>query len=189
MLDCCADIGWEVIAISSSQPLSARLPQFNKEPLERGLRENDIQYVFLGRELGTRRNEPECYVDGQARYDLVAKTAAFANGLLRVRNGVGEYNVALLCAEEGTIDVPPDHFSLPASARPRFSHPAHSRGQPAFESHEMAEERLLQITGDAEPFLFSSRQEQIERAYDRQGLKIAYRQNMPELETQPALAP
>jgi uncharacterized protein (DUF488 family) len=178
----------EVVADVRSQPYSARLPQFNKDLLERGLRENDIQYVFLGRELGARRDEPECYVDGVARYDLVAKTAAFANGLLRVCNGIGEYNVALLCAEKDPLTC---HRTILVCRHLRgFGFPIHHIHADGYlESHEVAEERLLQITGDAEPFLFSSRQEQIERAYDRQGLKIAYRQNMPELETQPAFAP
>ena len=180
----------DVVADVRSQPYSARLPQFNKDLLERGLRENGIQYVFLGRELGARRDEPECYVDGQARYDLVAKTAAFAKGLLRVRNGVGEYNVPLLCAEKDPLTC---HRTILVCRHLRgFGFPIqHIHEDGRLESHETAEERLLQITGDAEPFLFASRQEQIERAYDRQGLKIAYRQITPEPEDQfhPAVAP
>lgn len=180
----------EVVADVRSQPYSTRLPQFNKDLLERGLRENGIQYVFLGRELGARRDEPECYVDGQARYDLVAKTAAFAKGLVRVRNGVGEYNVALLCAEKDPLTC---HRTILVCRHLRgFGFPIqHIHEDGRLESHEAAEERLLQITGDAEPFLFASHQEQIERAYERQGLKIAYRQTTPEPEDQfhPAVAP
>ena len=39
---------------------------------------HQIQYVFLGEELGARRTEPECYVDGVAKYELIASTDAFA---------------------------------------------------------------------------------------------------------------
>jgi uncharacterized protein (DUF488 family) len=180
----------EVVADVRSQPYSARLPQFNKELLERGLRENGIQYVFLGRELGARRDEPECYVEGQARYDLVARTIAFAKGLQRVRNGLDKYPVALLCAEKDPLTC---HRTILVCRHLRglrfpIQH-IHEDGR--LESHEAAEERLLQITGDAEPFMFSSRQEQIERAYDRQGLKIAFRQDAPDPETQfqPVVAP
>jgi uncharacterized protein (DUF488 family) len=180
----------EVVADVRSQPYSARFPQFNKELLERELQENSVQYVFLGRELGARRDEPECYVDGLARYDLVAKTAAFAKGLLRVCNGLGKHNVALLCAEKDPLMC---HRTILVCRHLRglgFSiQHIHEDGN--LESHEAAEERLLQITGDAEPFLFTSRREQIERAYDRQGLKIAYRQTASEPEDQfhPAVAP
>lgn len=169
----------EVVADVRSQPYSARLPQFNKELLERGLRENSLQYVFLGNELGARRDEAECYVDGQVRYELVAKTIAFAKGLQRIRNGLGKFNVALLCAEKDPLTC---HRTILVCRHLRgLGFPIqHIHEDGSLESHEAAEERLLQITDDAEPFLFASRLEQIERAYDRQGLKIAYRQATPE---------
>jgi uncharacterized protein (DUF488 family) len=180
----------EVVADVRSQPYSARLPQFNRELLERGLKENGIQYVFLGLELGARRDEPQCYVDGQARYDLVAKTIAFAKGLQRVRNGLAKYSVALLCAEKDPLTC---HRTILVCRHLRgLGFPIqHIHEDGRLESHEAAEERLLQITGEAEPSLFSSRLEQIERAYDRQSLKIAYRQNVPDPENQfqPAVAP
>jgi uncharacterized protein (DUF488 family) len=175
----------EVVADVRSQPYSARFPQFNKELLERGLRESGIQYVFLGQELGARRDEPECYVDGLARYDLVAKTVAFAKGLQRIQNGLGKFNVALLCAEKDPLTC---HRTILVCRHLRglgFSI-QHIHEDGSLESQEAAEERLLQITDDAEPFLFASRQEQIERAYDRQGLKIAFREteSEPEAENQ-----
>lgn len=180
----------DVVADVRSQPYSARLPQFNKELLERSLLENGIQYVFLGRELGARRDEPQCYVEGQARYDLVAKTVAFAKGLQRVRNGLEKYAVALLCAEKDPLTC---HRTILVCRHLRgLGFPIqHIHEDGHLESHEAAEERLLKMTGDAEPFLFSSRQEQIERAYDRQGLKIAFRQNAPDPESQfqPMAAP
>ena len=139
--------------------------------------------------MGARRDEPEGYADGLARYDLVAKTAAFAEGLLRIRQGVGEYNIALLCAEKDPLTC---HRTILVCRHLRaFGFPIqHIREDGHLESHAAAEERLLKITGDAEPFLFASREEQIERAYERQGLKIAYRK-APELENQsyPAVAP
>jgi uncharacterized protein (DUF488 family) len=178
----------EVVADVRSQPYSARLPQFNKELLERGLQENGIQYVFLGRELGARRDEAECYINGQARYEIVAKTIAFAKGLQRVRNGLGKFNIALLCAEKDPLTC---HRTILVCRHLRgLGFPIqHIHEDGRLESHEAAEERLLQITDDAEPFLFASRLEQIERAYDRQGLKIAYRQNTPEPEAEAQFHP
>jgi uncharacterized protein (DUF488 family) len=178
----------EVVADVRSQPYSARLPQFNRELLERGLQANGIQYVFLGRELGARRDEAECYIDGQARYELVAKTIAFAKGLQRIRNGLGKFNVALLCAEKDPLTC---HRTILVCRHLRgLGFPIqHIHEDGSLESHEAAEERLLQITDDAEPFLFASRLEQIERAYDRQGLKIAYRQTAPEPEAEAQFHP
>ena len=53
-----------------SQPYSSRFPQYSKEALEQSLKENHIRYVFLGKELGARRAEDCCYVEGQAKYNL-----------------------------------------------------------------------------------------------------------------------
>ena len=44
--------GITAVADVRSYPVSRRLPQFNREPLERGLREHDILYVLLGSMLG-----------------------------------------------------------------------------------------------------------------------------------------
>ena len=69
------------IADVRSSPYSRHMPHFNRDPLQAALKEHGIQYVFLGEELGARREEPECYVDGVAKYELIVKTTAFAKGL------------------------------------------------------------------------------------------------------------
>ena len=58
------------------QVYSARFPHFSMEPLQASLKAANIGYVFLGLELGARRDEPECYVDGQALYDRIAALPA-----------------------------------------------------------------------------------------------------------------
>src|SRR5205809_226859 len=73
--------GIEAIADVRSSPYSQYNPQFNREPLQRVLREQGISYVFLGEELGARRSEPECYVNGRADYSLIAATPAFIRGM------------------------------------------------------------------------------------------------------------
>src|SRR6266576_3462651 len=79
--------GIQAVADVRSSPYSQFNPQFNREPLQRGLRERGISYVFLGEELGARRSEPECYVDGRADYSLIVKTPAFIRGVDRITQG------------------------------------------------------------------------------------------------------
>src|SRR5882724_759349 len=86
-----------------SQPYSSRFPQYSKEALEKSLKENHIRYVFLGKELGARRAEDCCYVEGQAKYELIAKTPAFARGIERVIHGLSKYRLALLCSERDPL--------------------------------------------------------------------------------------
>lgn len=70
---------------------------FGREVLKAALPVHGIQYVFLGRELGARREERECYVDGQASYDRIARLPLFQQGLERVRQGARKHAIALMC--------------------------------------------------------------------------------------------
>jgi len=55
-----------------SRPYSRMNSQFNLEPLKQSLRDADIKYVFLGKELGARSDDKSCYRNGQVQYDLLA---------------------------------------------------------------------------------------------------------------------
>ena len=64
-----------------SGPYSKYSPHFDKEVLENALVNANIDYIFLGKELGAQRSEESCYVDGQAKYNLIAQLSIFRNGL------------------------------------------------------------------------------------------------------------
>ena len=87
-----------------SAPYSRFNPQFNREPLAAALKGRDIRYVYLGRELGGRSDDPACYEDGRIRYDRVARTDRFREGLERVMRGAAEHRIALMCAEKEPLD-------------------------------------------------------------------------------------
>lgn len=155
-----------------SSPYSARLPQFNREILERALKSAGLHYVFLGNELGARRSERECYVDGIARYDRIARTPAFHAGLDRVRKGVGRFRLALMCAEKDPLEC---HRTILVCRELRNEFDIrHILDDGSLENHSDAESRLLvEERVPAEDF-FISREELIARAYDRRGGKIAF---------------
>src|SRR4051812_41956795 len=91
--------GITAVADVRSNPYSKRMPQFGREQLEHVLKQSAIRYVFMGRELGARRDEPECYVAGQARYDRIAELPTFRDGVQRIIKGLEKYRIALMCAE------------------------------------------------------------------------------------------
>lgn len=74
--------GVTALADVRSAPYSRFNPQFNRNALSASLADNDIAYVWLGRELGGRPDDPACYEDGAVRYDLLARTPLSASSML-----------------------------------------------------------------------------------------------------------
>ena len=89
----------EAIADVRSSPYSRHNPQFNRETLRGHLRESGIAYVFLGAELGARSKDPDCYRNGQVKFDRLAQMPLFQGGLERVKTGAQRMRIALMCAE------------------------------------------------------------------------------------------
>lgn len=88
-----------------SVPWSRFNPQFNKESLATTLAALGVQYVYLGHELGGRSNDPGCYEDGRIRYDRLAQTDRFREGIERVMSGIRKYYlIALMCSEKEPLD-------------------------------------------------------------------------------------
>jgi len=165
--------GVTAVADVRSQPYSRFLPQYNREVLKVSLREAGIGYVFLGEELGARRAERACYREGRARYELIAGLAAFGAGLERVREGMREHRVALMCAEKDPVTC---HRMVLVCRRLRGEgfEIGHILEDGRLETNEEAEGRLIAAAGLAAEGLFQSREQIIEEAYDVQGERIAY---------------
>lgn len=161
-----------------SSPFSAWTPQFNRTALEATLRAEKIQYVFLGDELGARREEREVYVDSVARYERIAKLPAFQSGLERVRKGARKFRLALMCAEKDCLEC--HRTILVCRHLRRDLNIAHIQESGALETHRDAEARLMKEEKIPQIDLFLSESDLIERAYDQRGPKIAYHENEPE---------
>ena len=91
------------IADVRSSPYSQYVPEFNMPVVKAVLQNADVAYVFMGRELGARRSEESCYVEGRAKYERIARLPLFRTGLERLFQGLDRYRVALMCAEADPI--------------------------------------------------------------------------------------
>lgn len=165
--------GVTAVADVRSQPYSRINPQFNRESLLADLRKAHIAYVFLGRELGARSEDPACYVNDKVQYDLLARTAPFQEGLARIARGSDRYRVALMCAEKDPLTC---HRTILVCRHlvERGINASHILESGQTESHEEAISRLLQELGMTGNDLFKSRSELIADAYFRRGQSIAY---------------
>lgn len=165
--------GITAIADVRSQPYSRANPQFNREPLKDALKVIGISYVFLGRELGARTDDSNCYVEGKVQYERLAKTHLFQHGLTRVINGTNRYRIALLCAEKDPLTC---HRTILVVRHlvARGLRAAHILEDGRLEHHEDAIERLLKEIGLGERDFFKPREVLLDEAYARRESEIAY---------------
>lgn len=178
--------GVTAVADVRSHPYSRFLPQFNRASLQELLTKEGIQYVFLGRELGARPSNQDCYVDGKALYERIASTDAFHKGIQRIQNGLKKHKISLMCAEKDPLTC---HRAILVCQHLRHLDMSlnHILKNGDLESHEHLEDRMLLRHGfnefseaqKAQLSLFSqndlpTREECLRKAYKLQGDEIAY---------------
>ncbi len=166
--------GHQVTAVADvrSSPFSRHTPQFNKNRLRDALREHGIQYAFLGRELGARSSDANCYVDGRVQFARLAETDLFQEGVRRILSGAQTQRVALMCAEKDPLDC---HRTLLVSRRlvDEGVRVDHILADGAAESHGDTMLRLLDKLG-MQASLLRSTEELIADALAKQEERIAY---------------
>jgi uncharacterized protein (DUF488 family) len=172
--------GIEAVADVRSHPYSKRLPQFSKTELQLALKRAGIQYVFLGQELGARRNERDCYVNGQAKYERIAQLPAFAEGIARIQAGAKRMNLSLMCAEKDPITCHRTILVCRELVRMGLD-VKHILDDGSLELHEDAQKRMMIeegfIPGQLDIFGEGDDSCSVTLAYEKRGLKIAYRES------------
>lgn len=93
--------GINLLADIRSEPYTKYAVWFNKSQLERAIPAEDIRYIFLGRELGGRPEDPSVYDrNREIDYELVKKTQYFREGLDNLIKMAAEQRTAIMCSEE-----------------------------------------------------------------------------------------
>lgn len=164
--------GITAIADVRSHPFSRRCPQFNRERLASALAQHGIAYVFLGKELGARSEDPSCYENGKVQYQRLAATPAFKTGIERVLAGAEKFCVALMCAEKEPLDC---HRTLLVSRALESvgASIAHILADASVEPQEKTMSRLIELVGLSNEDLFQ-RSDLIAAACRRREDRIAY---------------
>ena len=156
-----------------SAPYSRFNPQFNRKALGGSLDAIGIRYVFLGRELGGRPDDPSCYEQGRVRYDRLAETLLFREGLERVVEDAAHERMALMCAEKEPLEC---HRTILVgrSLVERGLAVAHILADGALEPHDETMDRLLDSAGLPRGDLLNSKEELIDDALARRERRIAF---------------
>jgi len=156
-----------------SHPYSRYVAQYSREPLKAALADTGIAYVFLGKELGARSDNPACYRQGKVQYDRLAQEPCFAEGIKRIMQGMERYRISLMCAEKDPVNC---HRALLVArklceAGVPISH-IHADG--SLETHQAMESRLVALCKLPEGDMFKGRDEFVAQAYAIQGERVAY---------------
>jgi uncharacterized protein (DUF488 family) len=156
-----------------STPYSRFNPHFNSGRMKVWLPEAGIAYVFLGKELGARSEDPACYENGKVQYERLAATQLFRHGLDRVREGNKSYTLALMCAEKEPLECHRTILVARHVAALGFD-VQHIHADGRLERHDAAMTRLVRMLDLPEGDMFRSRDEILAEAYARHGQRIAY---------------
>jgi len=156
-----------------SRPYSKHHPHFNMEPIRRSLQQAGMVYLFLGKELGGRSDNPECYIDGKVRYELIAREPCFREGLTRVLKSLECYRIALMCAEGDPLRC---HRTILVGRelQKRSVELYHILPDGSLERHQDTEKRLLASLDLLEAELFRTPAEIIADAYLVQSQRIGH---------------
>lgn len=165
--------GVTALADVRSHPYSRHFPQYSKDALKDALAQAKIAYVFLGRELGARSENPACYRQGKAQYELLAKEPQFAVGVDRLRTGMDRFRIALMCAEKDPLDC---HRAVLVARKVYESGVAvqHIHADGRLEEHAEMEARMLNLLKMSDADMFRGREEILVDAYRIRGEQIAY---------------
>ena len=169
------EYGVDEMADVRSSPYSRYTPHFNQDTLNGALDGVGIGYVFLGGELGGRPADRSCYdADGRVRYDRLADTDLFDDGIRRIIRSADERRIALMCTEKEPLEC---HRTLlvARTLTERGVPVAHILDDGRLENHAATMDRLLDKfklphNGD----LFRSRDEVIADVLTRQAKRVGY---------------
>ena len=161
------------VADVRSAPWSRFNPQFNREPLAGVLEEQGIRYVFLGRELGGRSDDPACHENGRISYARLARTDGFSRGLHRIMHGMSRFRIALMCAEREPLEC---HRTLLVARAldAQGVDVTHIHADGALEPHTGAMARLLDVLKLPRQDLYRTRDALIDAAVARQEERVAH---------------
>ena len=174
-LELLARHGVTAVADVRSAPYSRFCPHFNRRALSSSLADRGMRYLFLGRELGGRPDDPACYDEGgRVCYDRVRRTERFRGGVRQLLATAATRRSALMCAEKEPLDCHRTLLIAQALERQGVA-VVHILAGGAIEPHPRTMNRLLakfDLDPDAE--LIATREELVGHAVALQTRRVGF---------------
>jgi uncharacterized protein (DUF488 family) len=83
-----------------TRPYSKYTPYYSKKPLEEGLKEYQVKYVYLGNNIGGKPDDPKFYHDGELLYRLLEADEKYQEGLKILLELARDNRIVIMCSEE-----------------------------------------------------------------------------------------
>lgn len=165
--------GMTAIADVRSSPYSRHTPQFNREALKATLRSHGMSYVFLGKELGARSDDPHHYDGVKVNYGRLSESQMFKTGIDRLLNGAEKHAIAIMCAEKDPVTC---HRTILVARRliELGAEINHILPDGSIEPHQHAMARLMRSLKIDPNDLFIPPDALADKAYRQQEERIAY---------------
>jgi uncharacterized protein (DUF488 family) len=164
----------EMIVDVRSAPYSKLYPHFNKDLLEKVLKNKSIGYHFVGDQLGGRSKFKSDFKNGQVMYSKLAEKAEFKLAITQLLDKARNLRISLMCSEKEPIVC--HRTILVAQALSELGVDIfHILADSSLESHELALQRILVTHHLDSPDLFNLDSDRIREALEKQERKIAYR--------------
>jgi len=92
--------GVSVVVDVRSEPFSRRMPQFSKSELERFLKADGFEYIYMGEVLGGHPKDTTLYTPrGILDYDRMTKADTFISSMQQIIEIAQSQIVVIMCAE------------------------------------------------------------------------------------------
>lgn len=135
--------GVQVLVDTRTAPVSRWAPFANARRLPGLLQGKGIRYVFMGKELGGKPDDPTLHDDkGKPDYRLMAQSPSFQRGIEALVGLTSDATVALMCAEEDPAKCHRTRLLGPALARHGVGQ-VHIRGDSSLQSNDALPSRKL----------------------------------------------
>ena len=172
----------QLVADVRSEPYSKYSPQFNKETIKQVLINSGIKYLFLGKELGARPKDQNCYINGKVSFEKLRASDIFKQGVSRLLAEAKKNNIVLMCSEKEPINC---HRSILISRvlEQEGVEVKHIISETEMLDNFCFEENLLKKFKIQETLFDteSSKNSNIDEAYEKQEKVISYQEDIQEI--------
>ncbi len=159
--------GIETVFDVRSKPYSRIHPHFRYKSLAGALQAAGIGYVFAGKALGAKPDDPDCREQGRISFARLARRPEFAAALEQIHQAAESRRMCLMCAEKEPLSC---HRTLLICRHLRGGDLCiyHILADGGLEAHGATEKRMMQRHGESRQNLFPDpAADPLEVAYER----------------------